>query len=127
MNYFILLTISILGSASLAANDHTANFCSDKNAKVCGHIGHMKGMKAKGESEFMVDILVADSVANFKVDLWMPEHGHGTTPVTVNPPKANKFQIKKALFTMAGKWIARVSFDIDKVNHKIEIPLAVSE
>ena len=126
MNLLSLAFIAV--SISFAdGGEHTADFCSPSDKKVCAHIGHMSGMKTKGEAEFMVDILLPKEVSNFKVDLWMPEHNHGTAPVVVSPYKTNKYKIKKALFTMAGKWHARLSFDQGKTTHKIEIPLTIND
>ena len=122
------LGLALIASIAFAdGGEHTADFCSSTDKKVCAHIGHMTGMKTKGEAEFVVDILLPKEVSNFKVDLWMPEHNHGTTPVAVSPYKKNKFKIKKAVFTMTGKWHARLSFDKDNTTHKIEIPLAINE
>ncbi len=124
----VFLTAIILYMASaFAKDDHTDNFCSTTDPKVCAHIGHMTGMKTKGDSEFVVDIVVSETVSDVKVDLWMPEHDHGTSPVTVNPYKKNKFKIKKAKFSMAGKWHTRIDFNVGKQNHKIEIPLIITE
>lgn len=120
----IALTLSL---NVVAKDDHTADFCSATDAKVCAHIGHMTGLKTKGEAEFIVDIVVAEKVSDLTVDLWMPDHNHGTSPVTISPFKKNKFKIKKAVFPMAGKWHARISFNLNKINHKIEIPLSITE
>ena len=129
MSHYMLLISIALGFSlnTLAKDDHTANFCSATDAKVCAHIGHMTGMKTKNDAEFIVDIVVPKAVTNFKADLWMPEHDHGTSPVTISPYKKNKYKIQKAVFSMTGKWHARISFDLDKVNHKIEIPLTIGE
>ncbi len=127
MKLFLSAAIALLSIGAFAKDDHTANFCSPTDAKVCAHIGHMSGMKTSGEAEFMVDIVVSKPVNDVTVDLWMPEHNHGTSAVTVNPHKKNKFKIKKAVFSMTGVWHARISFNVDKVNHKIEIPLTIAE
>ena len=127
MKKFLLTAIVLFSVSAFSDGDHTPDFSSATDAKVCAHIGHMTGMKTKGEAEFIVDILMPKTVSDVQVDLWMPEHSHGTSPVTVNPHKKNKFKIKKAVFTMTGKWHARISFNVDKVNHKIEIPLTITE
>lgn len=129
MKSFIFVSAAALAlSLNVAAkDDHTANFCSATDAKVCAHIGHMSGMKTKGEAEFIVDVVVPETVTDLTVDLWMPDHNHGTSPVTISPFKKNKFKIKKAVFSMTGKWHTRISFNVNKVNHKIEIPLSITE
>lgn len=128
MKAFILVSALVFSSVAFAGphGEHTADVCSATDAKVCAHIGHMKNFKPKSDSSFMVDILVAKPVSNVKVDLWMPEHNHGTnSPVTVKQHKKNKYEVTKAEFSMAGNWVARVSFDVDNVNHKLEIPLTI--
>ena len=130
MNYLLAAlmgSVFILSISFADGGEHTPDFCSATDKKVCAHIGHMSGMKTKGEAEFMVDILLPKEVSHLKVDLWMPEHNHGTEPVTVSPYKTNKFKIKKALFTMPGIWHARLSFDQGKTAHKIEIPLTIKD
>ncbi len=129
MSRFMILVFVAFGFSlnAFAKDDHTANVCSAADAKVCAHIGHMTNMKKKMDSEFMIHVLVPKAVTNFTADLWMPEHDHGTSPLEITPSKKNKFKIKKAVFSMTGKWHARISFDLDKVNHKIEIPLTIAE
>jgi hypothetical protein len=109
-------------------DDHTPDVCSATDAKVCAHIGHMTALKEKTETSFLVHIMAPKTVSNFTMDLWMPEHGHSTNdPIVVTPDSPNKFKVTKANFSMPGKWVARLSFDVDKINHKIEIPLEVSK
>lgn len=129
MTHIIVLVFIFSGFSlnTFAKDDHTANVCSAADAKVCAHIGHMTGMKKKMDSEFMIHILVPKAVTNFTADLWMPEHDHGTSPLEITPMEKDKYKIKKAVFSMIGKWHARISFDLDKVNHKIEIPLSITE
>ena len=124
---FTLLFSLSFSLPALADGDHTADFCSATDKTVCAHIGHMKGMKSKGESEFVLDIVVKKPVSNVKVDLWMPEHNHGSTPVEMSPYKKNKYKVKKAMFSMPGKWHVRAEFDIEKEHHKLEIPLDISK
>jgi hypothetical protein len=137
--FFSLVFISAVAASAAPAkaksaaamkhgDDHTADVCSAADAKVCAHIGHMSGMTAKTDLSFLVHITAPKTVSGFTMDLWMPEHGHGTNdPIVITPDSANKFKITKANFSMPGKWVARLSFDIDKTNHKIEIPLEVSK
>ena len=92
--FMVLIFIALGFSINASANeDHTANFCSATDAKVCAHVGHMTNMKKKMDSEFMIHVLVPKEVTHFTADLWMPEHDHGTTPLEITPMKKNKFKI----------------------------------
>lgn len=110
------------------SEDHTSDICSSTDAKICAHIGHMNGMKSKSESSFKVHVMIEKPITNLKVELWMPEHDHGTnSPVVVAQDKGNKYDVTKAVFSMPGKWVARLNFEVDKIPHKIEIPLIIEK
>ena len=128
MNHFsiFMLATLVFSASSFADGDHTPDVCSTADKEVCAHIGHMSGMKTKVEGKFLVHI-TAPKIENFKMDLWMPDHKHGTSPVTVTPKGKNKFEITKAEFSMPGKWHARLTFDSNKKPHAIEIPLDIKE
>jgi hypothetical protein len=43
-----------------------------------------------------------------RVKLWMPEHGHGSTPTQVGPVNDGCRLVSKVNFTMPGEWDVRV-------------------
>ena len=54
-------------------------------------------------------VICGDSVeAISKVKLWMPEHGHGSSPVVIGSPSEGCRHITKVNFTMRGLWEVRV-------------------
>lgn len=52
--------------------------------------------------------------------LWMPDHGHGSDPVTIVKKEDNgvSFQVTQVKFTMKGKWEIKV--ELRDVNDKAE-------
>ena len=66
--------------------------------------------------------LCGDSVADVKkVKLWMPQHGHGSSAVTVGAVQDGCRELTEVNFTMTGSWEVRVEltdgdsgkFDVD--------------
>ena len=66
--------------------------------------------------------LCGDGVADVKkVKLWMPEHGHGSSAVTVGAVQDGCRELSAINFTMTGSWEVRVEltdgdsgkFDVD--------------
>lgn len=130
MKKFVLIFITVISfsKVSLAADhEHSAEVCSVVNKQVCAHIGHMKGFTTKDEGQFVFHVFTPSkkSVTNLKLDLWMAAHGHGTSPVEITDDGANKFKVKKTVFTMTGKWTVRATFDVAGATHKIEIPVEI--
>ncbi len=55
--------------------------------------------------------LCSDGVAAVKkVKLWMPEHGHGSSAVTVGAVQDGCRELTAINFTMTGSWEVRVEF-----------------
>jgi hypothetical protein len=53
--------------------------------------------------------ICGDRIESIKrVKLWMPEHGHGSTPTQVGPVTEGCRIISKVNFTMPGEWAVRV-------------------
>ena len=65
------------------------------------------------------------SIPNSKLieaKLWMPAHGHGSAPTSVNQEKSDCAVIKKLSFVMLGKWeIAMLFEEGDKAKVEVEI------
>lgn len=68
-----------------------------------------------------------EKVADFKVVLWMPDMGHGTSAVELSPMGANKYNVSKANFTMAGAWEVQLKFKINSDEYQINIPIKITE
>jgi hypothetical protein len=53
--------------------------------------------------------ICGDRIESIKrVKLWMPEHGHGSTPTQIGPVNEGCRVISKVNFTMPGEWDVRV-------------------
>lgn len=62
------------------------------------------------------DLSPAEAPGKFKVALWMPSMGHGSSPTKVNQvinekgePLLGVYQITRVFFTMPGKWDVKIS------------------
>jgi hypothetical protein len=128
----ILVTTALLFSFSALAQDghtHTPNVCSAKNPDVCAHLGLPSILKTTEEGQFIVDIMTPAKApfTNLKVVLWMPDMGHGSSPVTLQDIGHNHYQVSNAWFVMTGKWLVKLNFDFDGENLDIEIPIEIVE
>ena len=127
---FIYLLIAFsFSTISFADKDHTAEVCSVTNPKVCAHVGHMSNFSSKGESTFVAHVMTPknEAISNFKADLWMPAHGHGSTPMTIAAAGVNKYKVTKAAFSMTGEWQVRMSFEYQKAQHEIAVPVTIAK
>lgn len=124
-----LVLLVFTGLAAFAEDDHSANVCSIQNAQVCGHIGHMTGMKSDSEAQFVAHLEIPGDVqvSSLTVKLWMPEMGHGSSPVTVTQFGVNKYRVTEAYFIMPGQWEVQVKFTLDGVQHQLNIPVMINE
>lgn len=79
-----------------------------------------QGPVVRGESQFVLHLFDQDhnsleSEIKPEVILWMPGHGHGSSPVTVSAlvdkdgnPMMGHYQVTSAYFIMPGLWEIRV-------------------
>lgn len=128
----IIAGLSLMFSLSaFAVGDytHTPDFCSVKNPQVCAHLGLHKVLKSTEAGQFLVDIMTpnAELYTNLKVDLWMPDMGHGSSPVTLKQLRHNYYLVTDAWFMMPGNWVVRLNFDFKGENLDIEIPMEIKE
>lgn len=56
--------------------------------------------------QLMTDLVLEG--ANLKVELWMPDHGHGSAPVTVTRVNSHEFIASEIYFIMPGLWEVRM-------------------
>lgn len=84
-----------------------------EKANLCLKVTWLLGPRATGESQFVAELTAdptkpeeAQEISGYtlKATLWMPEHGHGSSPVTVEQIEPSKFLIKNVYFIMPGKW-----------------------
>ena len=125
---FAMLVLSTGLSGVAQDSEHSSNICSTKNAKICGHIGHMSGVTPNKESSFVAHLFVPKGikVSDFKLSLWMPDMNHGSSDVEISQMGANKYKVTKAVFTMAGSWEVQMKFKVGTEEHQLYIPLKIA-
>lgn len=124
-----LVLLVLVGMSAFASDDHTANVCSAVNQNVCGHLGHMTGLKFDSEAQFVAHLEVPNEVqvTDLTVKLWMPEMGHDSSPVKITQLGVNKYKITEAYFIMPGNWEVRVAFKLEGIAHELHIPVVITE
>lgn len=125
----LVLLVLVSLSAFSQADDHSANVCSVKDQTVCGHIGHMTGMKSDSEAQFVAHLEIPSDiqVTDLTLKLWMPDMGHGSSPVTLTAFGVNKYKVTQAFFIMPGTWEVRIAFKLEGVSHEINIPVEITQ
>lgn len=108
---------------------HTPDVCSAQNPDVCAHLGLHQELKSTVANQFIVDIMTpgGEAFTNLKVVLWMPDMGHGSSPVTMKDLGNNHYLVSDAWFLMPGNWVVKLNFDFAGQNLDIEIPLQIAE
>ena len=64
----------------------------------------------------------AAAVALKSAKLWMPEHGHGSSPTTLTPMTSHCTEISNINFVMTGQWEIRIKLaDADSASFIFEV------
>jgi len=120
-----------LGPAALAdgKHDHSVTVCSAQNSALCAHLGLHQVLNSTSEGRFIAHFMTPDeaAVSNLQVILWMPDMGHGSSPVVVHEIRKNFFEVTEAWFIMPGTWLVKMSFEYAGAKHQIDIPLDIAE
>ncbi|MBC7370761.1 MAG: FixH family protein [Bdellovibrionaceae bacterium] len=127
-----LVGFTLLAAAGASADEghrHSETVCSAKSAAICAHLGMPKAIKTTEEAQFIAHVEIANEalVTNMAVALWMPEMGHGSSPVELKDAGKNHYIVSKAYFTMPGTWLVKLSFEFEGVQHNIDIPVEIAE
>lgn len=127
----VLSMLFVLASSASAftSENHSVTVCSELDPAVCAHLGLPEKLSASGKTRFIAHILTKDDmpVSNVKVKLWMPDMGHGTSPVKVEAREKNHFLVSNAYFVMAGTWLVKIDFEFANSSHHLEIPVEIGE
>ena len=77
----------------------------------------LKGPVVDDLSTLQISFLVNPELNIFKdprgrlaFEIWMPDHGHGSSPVEIFRIKDGVFEIREIFFSMKGKWELRFGF-----------------
>jgi hypothetical protein len=81
----------------------------------------LQGPSVNSESQFHMTFLQPVSF-NLKVDLFMPDMGHGSSPVEITAEDSQNFMVKRVFFIMHGLWEVRL-FNDNNILCKFEINL----
>ena len=119
-------------SSVSSAHDHSAEVCSEKNSKVCVHLGIHEELTSEKEGQFIIHAMPADGgvIQNLQADLWMDMgsgHGHGSAPLTITQSKPNIYFVTNAWFIMMGEWQVRMQFELNGETHQIIIPVYIKK
>lgn len=131
INALVFAALMGLGFVAQASEDHTPNICTQDNEQLCLHVGFHDGVPAvSSEAQFMVHFMVgpdidAALIANVQVELWMPDMGHGSSPVAVEQLDAVHFHVSQAYFIMPGTWEIRVNFTYNGEAKAIYVPVTI--
>ena len=119
-------------------NQDPANVCPIEfhQAKLCAGITWTKPASSDGEGAFTLQFW--DSVARdpkgpyvdptntVAVQLWMPDMGHGSSPVTIQKSAVGVYEVTRVFFVMPGDWDIRFQLkDKTKVIEQVVLPISV--
>ncbi|HPI40037.1 MAG TPA: FixH family protein [Pseudobdellovibrionaceae bacterium] len=132
---FAVLSLNIFtfnSSAQAEDHEHSIEVCSAIDQTVCAHLGYKWGpLNTTSEGQFIVHAMTPNNseLSNLAVELWMEmgDHGHGSSPVTLTKVRPNIYKVTEAYFVMEGEWLVKINFDLNGVNHTLEIPVQVVE
>ncbi len=123
----VFLVIIGLSLSATAEDNHTPEYCSLADAKVCAYLGHMTELVSSKEVQFIAHFLTATEITDLKVILKMGHHDHGSAPVTINRTGPNHYQVIHAYFPMVGEWQVVMDFKFNGIGQQISIPLQIKE
>ena len=81
----------------------------------------LQGPTVNVESSFQI-AFVEKPDFNLKIDLFMPDMGHGSSPVQIEALDETHFLVKRVYFIMHGDWLVRIK-DGDHVLCQFEVNL----
>lgn len=120
---FLLLLVSCGKSPLLMKKDPVtvsgnSNYETVKSFKTLNHqlaITWLSPMNTTDVGHFLLlsknNLKSEDIPGNFKVYLWMPSMGHGSSPVKVNRISTGIYEVTDVYFIMEGDWEIRIKLD----------------
>jgi len=129
MKSVLLTVVAFFGMAAQAHEFHTPNYCSTEIKNFCAHIGYSSQPEVNKAFEFVVDLVASpdalNQVKSAEVKLWMPEMGHGSSPVKIQRLDLKHFQVSDAFFVMEGAWLVKVDVKTASGTVQIDIPFTI--
>jgi hypothetical protein len=107
-------------------------------SKLCAQLSWDQGPQSHGESAFTLSFSglsaqgfsngsLQDPTTNFNVYLWMPDMGHGSSPVEIRRSETGLYKVTRAYFIMPGTWEIRIQVGPanspnDEAAYKVKVP-----
>jgi len=106
--FFSILALNIAASEVFAQEDHKIiSSTSEKNRNLSLEFSTLKVTKNNKSAVLCSEPSQKTTFAK----LWMPEHGHGSTPTKLTAREDGCTNIEKINFTMDGNWEIKVTFE----------------
>lgn len=122
MKAILLAILALTATPAAAAPGARLAFT---NGAILADASWVRGPHSPAESELRVDwkdgaTLAPAEPGRFRVWLWMPDMGHGSSPTKLQPllddqgqPVPGAFRVTHVYFTMGGRWEVRVSLKLE--------------
>ncbi len=125
-----LATLVMISWCAQAHQFHSENVCSTQIQGLCVHLGYNSEPVINQSAEFMVHFesqtgLDMQKIESVSIDLWMPDHGHGSSPVQVRRLNSDHFLLSDAWFVMPGLWQIRINVSFDGQQDQLLVPIEI--
>lgn len=113
----ILLSLALLFSVNAFAHQHEQAPLVFAEGALEAHLSWIQGPRTPDVSEMKiewksgVDKAPIEPPGPVKVVLWMPMHGHGSSPTAIEKlgQEVGVYKVSNMYFTMGGSWEVRVN------------------
>jgi hypothetical protein len=121
------------GSGANGANSKLNTQCPYELTKfqTCVDLQWVNGPKESEEGIFQLKFwnqsgVAVDPEKSLSVILWMPDMGHGSSPVTLQKTALGAYTVSKVYFIMSGAWEIRVQIKEGKnVLDQVIVPVSI--
>jgi hypothetical protein len=83
-----------------------------QDSQFCLEVSWSVTPQVNVDSSFIFRLTTLDKIGvalqNVEVDLWMPDMGHGSSPVSIRKIEDDKYQVQDVYFIMPGLWHVRI-------------------
>lgn len=86
---------------------------------LCYQLRWVTGPTTSGPDEFEIKIESMTSDSQLSVELWMPDHGHGSAPVEIEALGSGVFRVREVYFIMPGFWELRFNWHSDNDGREV--------
>lgn len=117
-----ILSVSVASSAHVGHRHPGGTHLTFADGAIHAHAVWEQGPRSRSESILRIewknghDHSPTEPPGEFKVSLWMPDHGHGSAPTRIHripgddgEPLVGVYRVSNIYFTMGGKWDVNVT------------------